>query len=272
MSSSQTTDKLLLEKMGRNLILFQRIEHALKGLIALGSISNSSISGVRPAPLQDKSLGLVAKDFVQSHLSSTSPEIPESDPADDEIILQSSFQIEGTAAQEIKDRIERAIPDRNRLAHSVIKEFDLSTEAGACDAITWLDESYAEHSRLLEILRDHHREVRASFQTIFSLLQSKQGMQKLFLPEIQQLPVVQLLFTKAPAPTSANAWGVVAEAVKDESRSEVQQALACFEMKSLSELMIASQLFELKAEETANGGTRMLYRLAPSAAPHQSNP
>lgn len=252
-------------KVGRNLVLFQQIEHALKGLIELGSIHRSSATGVRPPPHQSQSLGLVAAAFVQRHLSNTPPVTPEVDLADDEIIFQGSFRIEGIAALELADKIMLAVPDRNRLAHLLITDFDLSCPDGLKAAAKWLDETHAKHSDLLESLRHHHRSIRESFQILAEFLTSEQGMVEMFLPDIQRHAIIQRMLRIAEARASANpdGWISVSEAAKGEPRLDVQAALAHFGKKSLSELMLASRLFELKAEESAAGGTRMLYRLAP---------
>ena len=261
MPTEDTKRKGALEKIGRNLILFQHVEHALKGLITLGSISYSSTSGQHPSSHQSQSLGLVAVAFVQRHISTTSPLIPETDSADDEVIIQSSFQIEGAAAEDLANRIKRAVPDRNRLAHLLITDFDLSDAAGVEAATAWLDETFAEHTHLLEILKHHHRSVREGFQIIASFLSSEQGMAEMRLPHIQGTPIIQRMLLAAEAPGNAGSWIPISEAAIGESRVEVHQTLDRFGLKSLSELMLASSLFELKAEESASGGTRMLYRL-----------
>jgi hypothetical protein len=269
MPTDDTKHKGALEKIGRNLILFQHIEHALKGLITLGSISHSSTSGQRPSFHQSQSLGLVAVAFVQRHLSTTSPLFPETDSADDEIIIQSSFQIEGAAAEDLANRIKWAVPDRNRLAHLMITDFDLSDAAGVEAATAWLDETHAEHTHLLETLKRHHRSVQEGFQIIASFLSSEQGMAEMRLPHIQDTPIIQRMLLAAEAPGNAESWIPISEAAKGESRVEVRQTLDQFGLKSLSELMLASRLFELTAEESASGGTRMLYRLkSPGAVEH----
>lgn len=251
-----------LEKIGRNLILFQHIEHALKGLITLGSISYSSTSGLRPSSYQSQSLGLVAVAFVQRHLSSGPPSVAQADPANDEVLFQSSFHIEGTAAVDLADIIKRAVPDRNRLAHLLITDFDLSVESGLEDACQWLDTSHAENSRLLEMLRDHHRSVREAFHTIASFLQSDEGKAELFLPDYQNCSVIQLMLGTAKSSEGEGGWMSIAEGVNEMPRSTVQETLERLGKKSLTELMVASRLFEIRAEESGTGGTRMFYRLA----------
>jgi hypothetical protein len=271
MPTKDTKLKGALEKIGRNLILFQHIEHALKGLITLGSISYSSTNGQRPFPHQCQSLGLVAVAFVQRHLSTTSPLFPETDSADDEAIIQSSFQIEGAAAEDLANRIKRSVPDRNRLAHLLITDFDLSDAAGVKAAAAWLDETFAEHTQLLEILKHHHCSVREGFQIIASFLSSEQGLAEIRLPHIQGTPIIQRMLLAAEAPGNAGSWIPISDAAKGESRVEVHQTLARFRLKSLSELMLASSLFELKAEESASGGTRMIYRLrSPGTVEHMN--
>jgi hypothetical protein len=270
-SDVTTTKDDLWRATGRNLILFQRIESALKELVALGSITVSSKTGKRGNPFENQSLGLVAAAFIQRHL----PEVPLASPEiaqePDEIILQSSYHISGEAAADLAERIRKAVTNRNRLAHRLLIDFDLATDSGRNAALLWLEESHSEQSKLLEVLLDHHRMLRESLQTIISFMQSEEGESALFLPDIQGTDIIQRMLRAAKSQESSDGWLPVAEAAKGESRSEVTQTLERFGKKSLTDLMISSKLFEIRPEESMGGGTRMFYRLPPSAAPAPVN-
>jgi len=253
----------LFAEMGRILILFQRIEHALKDLITLGSISVSNKNAARANPFEKQSLGQVAAIFIQRHLATETRKEREDIPEADEVIVQTNFRLDGRIASELSERIERAIPDRNRLAHCLITDFDLATDTGREAARRWVDQSHTEHSRLLDILLDHHRLIREALNAMVAILQTDEGKAELFLPEIQQHPIIQLLQRKAQQTADAT-WSSVSEAAKGESKVSIQEALVRFGMKSLTELMIASRLFELQAQESENGGTRMFYRSLPA--------
>lgn len=251
----------LVEKMGRNLLLFQEVEYFLKGLVSLGSTHSSIKSGVRDGGHSKRSLGLVAATFLERHLSEVPPKTPEVVALEGDVILQTSFCIGASGEDDLAERIRRAITDRNRLAHTMLVDFDLNTGTGMDDACRWLDVSHEEHSRLVETLRSYHREVRESFLLMLAFLRSKEGMAEFFLPDIQLLPIMKRLLDKAASVTDGDGWVPMGEAAKSESKAEVNEALERFGMKSLTELMVASQLFEVRAEETARGGTRMVYRL-----------
>ena len=254
------TKDQLLQKIGRNLILFQKIEHALKGLVALGALSTSSSGTVKPAdPVLKQSLGLVAAAFIQRHLGDwmAEPEVKE-----DAVVIHTSFRIDGPGASDLSKMLMRAIPDRNRLAHLLIVDFDLSEGEGRSAAVAWLDSSFDEHSRLLANLVENHRALQQGFNLIVSFLQSKEGINEFFLPDFQEAPVVQELAKAVAKPGAADGWTYLAEAARSISGAEVQQTLGRFGMKSLTELLAASRLFELRADETPSGGTRMLIRSA----------
>ncbi len=243
----------LVERMGRNLLLFQEIEHLLKGLVSMGSIHSSLKSGVRDGSQTKRSLGVVAATFLKRHLSAVPSETPEVPPLEDDIILQTSFCIGVTDEDSLAERIRRAVSDRNRLAHTVLVDFDLTTGTGMDGACRWLDESHAEHSGLVEI--------RESFLLTLTFLQSKEGMAEMLAHDIQSLPFVKRLRDKAAGVTDGDGWIPMGEGAKGVPRSEVDEALERSGIESLTDLMVASQLFEVRAEETARGGTRMVYRL-----------
>lgn len=250
-------DELLL-KVGRNLILFQKIEHVLKGLVTLGAITTSPGRSNTADPVLKRSLGLVAAAFIQRHLGDA---IPEPELKDDEITIHTSFRIEGPIATDLSGMLLRAIPDRNRLAHHLVVDFDFYDVDGRSAAVAWLDRSFSDHSPLLTTLIDHHRSLRQGFNLLVSFLQSNEGKNEFFLPEIQAAPVVQELVRAATSAGGTNGWTYLAEAARSLSRSDVQQTLGRFGMKSLTELLAASRYFELRAEETPSGGTRMQIRL-----------
>jgi hypothetical protein len=267
-SSNLPAKDELLHKIGRNLILFQKIEHVLKGLVALGAFTASSSGNVKSAdPVLKQSLGLVAAAFIQRHLgdSMAEPEVKEN-----AVVIHTTFRVEGPSASELSEMLLRAIPDRNRLAHLLIVDFDLSEGEGRSAAVAWLDSSFDEHSRLLANLGEHHRALRQGFNLIVSFLQSKEGVNEFFPPDIQEAPVVQQLAKAAAKPGTADGWTYLAEMARTISGTEIQQTLARFGMKSLTELLAASRLFELRAEETRSGGTRMMIRPAAAIVRHET--
>lgn len=270
-SDVASTKEDLSKGAGRNLLLFQRIELALKELVSLGSIILSSKTGKSSNPFENLSLGLVAAAFIQRHLPEVPPEIPEIAQEPDEIILQSSYHISGEAAADLAERIRKAVPDRNRLAHRLLLDFDLATDTGRNAALQWLEESHSEHSKLLDVLLNHHRMLRESLLAMISFMQTEEGKSALFLPDIQGTAIIQRMLGAAKSLESPEGWLPVAEAAKGESRSDVRRTLERFGEKSLTDLMISSKLFEIRPEVSMGGGTRMLYRLSPLAGPNPIN-
>ena len=62
----------------------------------------------------------------------------------------------------------------------------------------------------------------------------------------------------------------VAEQIELRSPGSITEQVGEFESKSLSGLLLASRLFELKSEPTESGGTRMLYRVNEGSSPLDS--
>lgn len=265
--NDETIANGLFLKAGRNLLLFQEIEHLLKDLVSMGAISLPEGSE-RENAMMNQSLGMVVKAFAGRHLEGS--KIPQPGPEADEVSVRTGFVIQGEAADELSQRLSRAVSDRNNLAHHLLTSFDLQAEEGRQAAMVWLEESFAEHNSLLTDVLQYHETVRRGFEEIFSYLRTHEGHRELFLPEIRSTTLVQNLSAAALVLADSDGWTPLAEAVSELPRTEIQATLSALRLRSLTDLITSSKLFELRADQTPSGGTRMMYRLQPLDPPVQS--
>lgn len=244
---------LILQKMGRNLLLFQKTEHVMKSLLELGRISLSE-SAPEVRKVSTQTLGQVANIFKESHLGDKGP------PATNGSDMLFAFTLE---APDLHEALERMTSDRNWFVHQFSSEFKLDTVENLDAAAIRLDEHHDKYQPLLSRLRDHHRDIREQYKTMIEFLRSKEGKFALF-PELRESPLLQRLISIGSSFANEEGWsslaGACAEIRKDDP-SLIEEALRSWETKSVNELMVASQLFELKAEPTVMGGTRILYRV-----------
>lgn len=247
---------LLLQKMGRNLLLFQKTEHVLKSLLELGSLSFSMDGWILPE-LSNGTLGQSVTTFRENHLSGKGP---------DAIAIKKSWRLSfGFSIDEpdLAEALQRLVSDRNQFVHHFPKEFSLETEEGRVSAVARLDEQHDQYHPLLSRLREYHRDLREDFRKLCDHLGSPAGRLSLFLPEVRESDLIKRLSSIAPSLSNHDGWSslvAACSAIQHESPSLISETLKIWEIKSVDKLMMASKLFDLKAEPTPMGGTRILYR------------
>lgn len=98
-----------------------------------------------------------------------------------------------------------------------------------------------------------------------AFLQSHEGQRELMVPDIEQSGVVSGLIEVGSELEDSEGWiplGAALKLVLSRKGVEVSDELERFEMKSPTELLAASRLFEIRAETAGIGGTRVFYRRA----------
>ena len=134
----------VLEKIGRNVLSFQKIEGMLKALAASPNYSGSleQIKEQRNkhhASLKMKSFGLVAKDFFSTVYPMNN------DHEDIEGLFGFSMKIRGGDRERLIADIEKIVKERNDLIHHRLLQVDLASAENCEELIRHLDE---QNSRL----------------------------------------------------------------------------------------------------------------------------
>jgi len=131
--SVKPADDDVLRKIGRNVVNFQKLEHALRKLIPLANASGSltdlpSSSRRQAKSLRKKALGEVVERFNGAFYGDSAT--PESNVAPDEARLSFSIKLEDGAGSEAQRReLAALVVERNRLVHHDLFEFDFSSES-----------------------------------------------------------------------------------------------------------------------------------------------
>jgi len=134
---SEIQDEVKL-KVGRNLLLLQQVERQMKFIVTRSALSGNS-SDLRSNHEQKKesvgkrSLGMVARDFIDGPPSQVSPKEVS------EVHLSYSFKYD-LSDDEI-DRLELLVMERNKLVHHFLDDVDFDSASSMKDSISRLDES-----------------------------------------------------------------------------------------------------------------------------------
>ncbi len=159
-NTSQENDVLC--KIGRNVVLFQKIEGMLKALSSFASYQGS-IAEIRSqhekhlTSLGKKSFGQVVGLFFEKVFVDQEQD----EPSDDSVLFALSVRIESRERSELKEMLESLVNERNALIHTRLLAFDSSSKTCCQDLESFLDAQvdrlapvYARVLELFEMMRD----------------------------------------------------------------------------------------------------------------------
>ncbi len=236
----------VLQKIGRNLVNFQKIELMLKYLIANGQVSGyvSEFKQIHENKIEcvKKTMGMLVGEFVDSTFQSTNTS-PNSRDERQEPYISFSFSVEADSDfYETKKReLKALVDDRNDLIHHLLPRFN------------------TESIESFEEIKKAHAEYFAS----------EEGQKDFELSLLQQSSIVQLLLNVSVQKNRSDGWTFLTTAMQQIRQvlpGEMERLNTRWGYKSLPELMEATELFDLAKENLSNGGYRWMYRPKPALA------
>jgi hypothetical protein len=154
MPQSKYTDDAL-RKVGRNIVNFQKLEHALRGLIRLSSSTASKSNPLLTFPrhtkrLQRTGLAEVVDHFNRVLYSDASP----TESSDNEMRVSNEFRLElDSNAQVQRKELAALARERNRLVHRELFAFDFASEPACLELCDRLDSQNLRILGYLEFVR-----------------------------------------------------------------------------------------------------------------------
>lgn len=270
--------------IGRNLLLFQRAEHSLKHLNALGSLVAKpgqlhEMFAAQKADFETRPMGLQIAHFLKNHCIPQKPIEETLDGCNDTMIgFDMSFAKNDRDRNAWEESLENLRSERNHLVHQMFAEYDSDS----------IDQCQAMHAKLIaqreKILPEFRRVGRSlqstheSFRCIAEYLASPEGQAEWQLSYLQSSPLVQSLVKLAPLLAEPDGWtslGDVAKQIRKQEPDLISAMITEFESRSFTGLVLATQLFDVKHEQTDSPHARAFYRVKPpqphaSEAEHQS--
>jgi hypothetical protein len=162
-----------LQRIGRNVVNFQRMEKAIKSLIVAGNIRGhasdlAEIHRKRSEWVDKRSMGLLVDEFLSTVYANNLPSDDPS-PSDDppgEIWISFSLRVERDEQyiRPQREALSRVVQERNELIHQMLWAFDLNSDQGCRELISRLDEQN-------ERLRPHYEWVMQMLGRLRSLQQ-----------------------------------------------------------------------------------------------------
>lgn len=266
----------VLQKIGRNLLLFQQAELLIKRLRSIGSFSARPGEAYgriekRASTCEKMTLGQVVNLFVDNHCMGESSEPVDCSAGDsgggpDEARFSIHFTLGGTEGypEARRQALADMVAERNELVHHLLLKLDRDSLESCLLAGMHLDEQRQKIIPEIHRLQEDLKNVTGDLETIFNHLKSPKGTEQLFLPEIQRSSLITNLADIAGENPDPEAWtplGPATKRLQDFPREKIDSLLAQFGMKNLTLLLDASQRFDIQHEQRDNGKHRVLYRL-----------
>lgn len=259
----------VLRRVGRNLIVFQQIEHFLKVLLA--NHKNAGTPESYASNLQDqtecinkKMLGHLVDKYGTDVLQDAGAEVPEDERADD--WLRFSFHISGDTefVESMRRDLKLMTDERNELVHHFLPRWQPNALDKLEEALAYLD---AQREKVLPIhdhLRSTVQHLQDSRRQLAEIMASPEYEKQTELMWLQASPLVSLFCNVAIQCHRKDGWTYLARAgdlAARELPDEVMHLKERYGFKTLKKLLIGSEMFEIFDEPLAGGAFRTLYKV-----------
>lgn len=267
----QAAHKEVLQKIGRNLLSFQTAELILKELIRLGGLAMRSSS--KPAEsfeamtkrVQTMTLGGLTSLFTNSHCTNKEPTFSEAADSSSElqVSLSYSFRYSEKALNERRESLATLVKERNELVHHLLPEFDRDSLESCAATAAKLDRQRELVLPEIKRLQQDCRFIQQEFSNLAELFLSSESRTLLAASRLRNQPLIKAFLDFAQTHSTPDKWvslNLAASSITGFTRAKINEICTSFGYKSLTELMIDSQMFEIHLEPTGENRHRVLYR------------
>jgi hypothetical protein len=265
----------VLRKIGRNIVNFQKIEQLLKGVILFtrlsGYVSDLESNHKQNAEeIHSQPMGLLVKKYFDHIYSDASTTTAISDEIT-EPYISISLGISADAAfiENKKAALKALVDERNELVHHLLLRLDLLSIQSCLEMGKVLDEQRERQKEEYEHLAAQIQQIKDTSAEASAFFASDEGQKAIERCLLQQSPVISLLFDLTTSLARLDGWTLLnlaaqqVQALLPDELVNLKKRKGC---KTLKEILLASELFEIESETTNNGGTRVLYRVKPELA------
>ena len=262
----------VLQKIGRNMLLYQQVEHMLKYLVANGRIegSENDLRGNHKRRVDSTAkqmLGTTVGQYLEeNHTVNGQIDSDHVDVKEAQFSFTFKLNVDAVYYEKRKDALASLVAERNDLIHHLLPRLlPESTDR-------WL-----ETEKLLDAQRDKLLPEIKNLQSIVDALQegrkklaeyicSDEYKREIELATLRQSRLVLTLGEIASKAARPDGWMLLSHAdqlIRAHAPEEIAALKERYDKKSLEQLIRATDIFDLTEETTNKGGTRVLYRLKP---------
>lgn len=271
---SPTSDEVL-RRVGRNLVLFQQIELFLKFILencnsthilphGANALVETSAGGRQPA-LQ--TLGTLVRDYLSDVLVEAGLEKPEFGlPETAQCAIRFEFTMESEAefVQRMRADLKLMTEQRNELVHHFLPRWKPGDETVLNEALVYLDVQCDKVSPMFDHLKEMSLRLQQGKKLAAEYFASPEFERQFELVWLANSPLISLFRQVHSRDKRADGWTylstagqVAAKALPDELARLVER----YGFKTLKQLLIGSEMFDVMDEDMPKGGSRTLFRL-----------
>ncbi len=261
----------VLRKIGRNVVLYQQFEVMLKLLVTHGQISGyacdlKDIKEKQKNKVMKQTLGMVTGQFVENthaEHQEVEEELPELLEKGGHISFSFRVQTDEDGYLKTKENLAKIVKERNDLIHNLPLNFNLNTIESLREAEQYLDDQrenlLPEHDRVKQYLKamDEGRKKLAEYIASDVFLKQWQ------LEDLREEYVVKLLGRIIEVAKRDDGWTLVVHAgqlLHQNAPDQLKAIKKKYKCKTLKDLILMTEIFDIDEEPTPKGGSRSVYR------------
>ncbi len=265
----------VFRKIGRNLLNFQKIELMLKHLITNGRLSGhmSELNDIlerQASAVHKQTMGSLVGKLVDNTFLGIE-EASQTSPEPKEPYFSFSFNVNADSHfyESKKQALKSLVDDRNDLIHHLLPRFNSESIDSCLETERYLDEQREKLIPEYDYLKSLIDDLNESRRLSADYLSSDEGIKQIELSFLQQSPLISLLLNISIQKPRLDGWTLLSVAGPEIRRilpEEMDQIKNRYGYKTLKEIILASEFFDILEEPTKKGGVRVLFRSKPELA------
>jgi len=263
-----TSDEVL-RRVGRNLVIFQQIEHFLKFLLSSHQTSGTAETLQANAKAQaecisTKTLGVLVEKYKTEILHDAGEEIPEVERPAGWFSFSYRLSVEKEFLDSLHNDLKVMTDERNALVHHFLPRWQPGSDEGMAEALAYLDTQREKVLPMFEHLKRNIEGVEETRRYLQEFIKSPEYEKQFELMWIQSSPLIELLHEVAQKFCRKDGWTYLAHAgdlAAKELPDEVKALKERYGYKTLKKLLIGSEMFDVLDEPLSDGRFRTLYKV-----------
>lgn len=275
--------KEVQRKLGRNVLLFQRIEQTLKYILAYQDVfiwkSNDGFKSnleERKSRVSKLCLGQIAKEYIGNIFSLTDEVSKKQSEQSDDVFFMSikndPIICDIDFYNQRKDELAALIAERNDLIHHFLPKWNFNEYESVSEAEKYLDQQRERVLPEFEFLTSLVQNFHDSRKQLAEYILSEEYGKLLELSFLRNSQHVAGLFEFATTRKRNDGWAVLSGAgtyirekiSEDFLADELANIKKKYGCKTLKEIALKSEYFDIRDETTEKGGARIIYQIKPN--------